>query len=291
MIKETYTIKELEALSGIKTATIRVWEKRYNLLNPARSNSNFRIYSYENLRTLLQIAFLLNLGYKISKIAEVNAEILDELCEKEITKPSDSSKYVLELVFKIIDSDVEGFERLYDSYLEKFLHEEFIIGILEPLIEKLQKLWISRSIDLYYEEYILNRIFVKTLISAEKERKFGRAAKEILIFQSEANSNPIKLSLVYFLAAVKNYKIHYFFRPISVHSLNEMKGKLEPDIVYTEFSDSISESKLTDYCIAMEKNFPIAKNIILGSSLSEYWKKIPNNVYFIRSLDVLNKTL
>ncbi len=291
MIKETYTIKDLEALSSVKAATIRAWERRFNLLNPARTDTNIRIYSHENLRRLLQIAFLINSGHKISKIAEFSGNMLDELCIKEITNLNDSSSYILELVFKIIDRDVDGFEKLYDLYLEKFLHDEFIIGILEPLIEKLKKLWISRSIDPYYEEYILNRIFVKTLISAEKERKPGRPAKEILIFQSDTTIFPIKLSLIYFLAAVKNYKIHYFFNPITVHSLNEMKGKFEPDIVYTEFNNGISESKFHDYCYAMENNFPVAKNIISGESLSEYWKKIPNNVYYIRSLDVLNKTL
>lgn len=291
MIKDYYTIKELEVLSNIKAATIRAWEKRFNLLNPERTGSNIRIYNPENLRRLLQIAFLANSGYKISKIATLSGDGIDEECKKEMIKPGDSSPYILEFVFKIIEKDTDGFEKLYDYYLEKLLHDEFITGVLEPLIEKIKNLWISRSIDPYYEEYILNRIFVKTIIAAEKERKPGRQAKEILIFQSDTTLFPVKLSLVYFLAAVKNYRIHYFFNQLSINSIRSMKGNFEPDIVYTEFNDTISDARLKEYCLTLEDAFPIAKNIISGKVMKELWKKIPNKVYYIRNLDTLNKSL
>ena len=110
------------------------WEKRFNLLNPDRTESNIRIYNIENLRRLLQIAFLVNSGYKISKIATFNGEEIDDECKKEMIKPGDSSPYILEFVFKIIEKDTDGFEKLYDHYLEKLLHDEFIIGVMEPLI-------------------------------------------------------------------------------------------------------------------------------------------------------------
>ncbi len=291
MKRESYTIKDLEALSEIKAATIRAWEKRFNLISPERTQTNMRVYTQENLRRLLQIAFLSNSGIKISKVATLSGEMLDIACEKEITKTSDSSPIVLEMILKILEKDTEGFEKLFDHYFDKLMHDEFILGVLEPLIEKLKKLWISRKIEPYYEEYILNRIFAKTIMAGEKERKSGRMTKEILIFHSDENVFPFKLSLVYFLAAVKNYKIHYFFNPVSLQSIRQMKGHFEPDIVYTEFNDIMSDSKLNEYCLSLENVFPIAKNIISGRAMKEFWKKIPNNVYYIRNLDSLNKSL
>ncbi|MEN8927716.1 MAG: MerR family DNA-binding transcriptional regulator, partial [Flavobacteriales bacterium] len=41
-IKTSFSIKDLENLSGVKAHTIRIWEKRYNLLEPERSDSNIR---------------------------------------------------------------------------------------------------------------------------------------------------------------------------------------------------------------------------------------------------------
>lgn len=291
MSKDTYTIKELEILSDVKAATIRAWEKRFNLLSPDRTSTNIRVYNQENLRRLLQIVFLQSNDYKISKIANFTGDKLDEMCKAELLKDEDSSSYILELVLRIIDKDVEGFDTLYDLYLKKFMPDEFILGILEPLIDKLKKLWLSRSIEPYFEAYMLNHIFVRTLVAAEQERKEGRAVKEILIFQFDKMVFPVKLSLVYFLAAIRNYKIHYFFNPVSIEFLQQMKGKFQPDIVYTEINGKLSEAELIKFCLAMENIFPASKNIITGDRMAELWKKIPNKVYYIRNLNVLNKSM
>ena len=68
-IKSSFSIKNLENISGIKAHTIRIWEKRYNLLSPERTQTNIRRYSLDSLRKLLNITLLYNHGLKISKIA------------------------------------------------------------------------------------------------------------------------------------------------------------------------------------------------------------------------------
>ncbi|MCK5171594.1 MAG: MerR family transcriptional regulator, partial [Bacteroidales bacterium] len=50
-----YSIKELENLSGIKAHTIRIWEKRYGILKPDRTDTNIRFYSDIELKRLLNI--------------------------------------------------------------------------------------------------------------------------------------------------------------------------------------------------------------------------------------------
>ncbi len=72
-IKNEFSIKDLENLSGIKAHTIRIWEKRYNLLQPNRTDTNIRNYDLENLQKLLNVTFLNKNGYKISKISKLNA--------------------------------------------------------------------------------------------------------------------------------------------------------------------------------------------------------------------------
>ena len=78
-IKQDFTIKDLENISGIKAHTIRIWEKRYNLLEPKRSDTNIRYYSHKNLQKLLNVVLLSKNNYKISKIAKMSEkEILQE---------------------------------------------------------------------------------------------------------------------------------------------------------------------------------------------------------------------
>ena len=45
-----YSIKDLEVLSGIKAHTLRIWEQRYGIMNPSRTNTNIRKYTSEDLK-------------------------------------------------------------------------------------------------------------------------------------------------------------------------------------------------------------------------------------------------
>ena len=77
-VKKSFGIRDLENLSGIKAHTIRIWEKRYGLLNPERTETNIRTYSLQSLQKLLNVTLLYNNGYKISKIAEIPEDTINQ---------------------------------------------------------------------------------------------------------------------------------------------------------------------------------------------------------------------
>ena len=51
----SFTIKDLENLSGIKAHTLRIWEQRYNFLKPKRTYTNIRYYTNEELKIILNM--------------------------------------------------------------------------------------------------------------------------------------------------------------------------------------------------------------------------------------------
>jgi DNA-binding transcriptional MerR regulator len=85
-VKNVFSIKDLENLSGIKAHTIRIWEKRYNILEPMRTDTNIRLYDLSNLQKLLNIVLLHDYGYKISRIAKYNADEIPEIVNNIISK-------------------------------------------------------------------------------------------------------------------------------------------------------------------------------------------------------------
>ena len=87
-VKTSFSIKNLEHLSGIKAHTIRIWEKRYNLFEPERTETNIRLYNLDSLQKLLNVSMLYKNGFKISKIAKMEAS---EITNKVHT-PSPSKK-------------------------------------------------------------------------------------------------------------------------------------------------------------------------------------------------------
>ena len=76
-----YSIKDLERLSGIKAHTIRIWEKRYSLFSPQRTDTNIRKYDDDDVKLILRIQDLQALGYKISKIVALSKEEIDYILD------------------------------------------------------------------------------------------------------------------------------------------------------------------------------------------------------------------
>ena len=70
----SFTIKDLENLSGVKAHTLRIWEQRYSFLKPNRTFTNIRYYSNLELKTILNIALLNKYGFKISHIDKMTEE-------------------------------------------------------------------------------------------------------------------------------------------------------------------------------------------------------------------------
>ena len=91
IVKNTFSIKDLENLSGIKAHTIRIWEKRYNILEPMRTETNIRLYDLENLQKLLNITLLHDHGYKISKISKFPKDKIPALVNEIVTEKSAKS--------------------------------------------------------------------------------------------------------------------------------------------------------------------------------------------------------
>jgi DNA-binding transcriptional MerR regulator len=90
-VKNVFSIKDLENLSGIKAHTIRIWEKRYNVLQPMRTDTNIRLYDLASLQKLLNITLLHEYGYKISKIASYPEEKIPSLVREIVTSKNAKS--------------------------------------------------------------------------------------------------------------------------------------------------------------------------------------------------------
>ena len=88
-----YSIKDLERLSGIKAHTIRIWEQRYNLLNPNRTDTNIRLYNDQELMVLLNISLLIKHGGKISHIAKLKNEEIVERIQEMVQQPKSTDEF------------------------------------------------------------------------------------------------------------------------------------------------------------------------------------------------------
>jgi len=166
-IKSQFSIKDLENLSGVKAHTIRIWEKRYNLLEPERSDTNIRKYDLINLKKLLNVTFLYNEGYKISKIAGYPEEEINRLISLEGTR-HEKDYAIQEFKTAMFDFDHVLFTRTYERLMENREFSDIFFSVFIPLLSDIGLLWQTNTIDPVHERFISELIRQKVIVEIDR---------------------------------------------------------------------------------------------------------------------------
>lgn len=166
-IKSTFSIKNLENLSGIKAHTLRIWEKRYNLLEPERTDTNIRRYSLDSLKRLLNVTLLYNHGFKISKIASLNEDEIPELVRSIALKSNSEQVAINAFKLAMINFDYDLFDTNYSEILQHHDFQYVFLNVFMPLMRELGILWQTGAISPAHEHFITNLIKQKIHLQTE----------------------------------------------------------------------------------------------------------------------------
>ncbi|NNC82926.1 MAG: MerR family transcriptional regulator [Flavobacteriales bacterium] len=167
-IKYTFSIKDLENFTGIKAHTIRMWERRYDLLNPERTEGNQRYYDLNNLQKLLNIKLLYDNGFKISKIASLEPEEIPNRVFDIVSELEDSHQAIDMLKMAMLNFDQGLFEKTYMHLISNLSFRRVFIDVFVPLLEHIGYLWQMDSITPAHEHFISNLIQQKILANIER---------------------------------------------------------------------------------------------------------------------------
>ena len=166
-IKSNFSIKNLENLSGIKAHTLRIWEKRYNLLEPERTDTNIRRYSLDSLKRLLNVTLLYNHGFKISKIASLNEDEIPELVRSIALKSNSEQVAINAFKLSMINFDYDLFDTNYNEILQHHDFQYVFLNVFMPLMRELGILWQTGAISPSHEHFITNLIKQKIHLQTE----------------------------------------------------------------------------------------------------------------------------
>ena len=157
-VKSSFSIKDLENISGIKAHTIRIWEKRHRLLSPTRTNTNIRRYSLISLQKLLNITLLYNYGFKISKIASLDKDEIPIVVRENALKSNSEQVAINAFKLSMVNFDTSLFDITYEEILLQNDFEFVFINIFMPLMSELGILWQTNAISPSHEHFITNLI-------------------------------------------------------------------------------------------------------------------------------------
>ena len=224
-IKSTFSIKNLENLSGIKAHTLRIWEKRYNLLEPERTDTNIRRYSLDSLKRLLNVTLLYNHGFKISKIASLNEEEIPELVRSIALKSNSEQVAINAFKLSMINFDYDLFDTNYNEILQHHDFQYVFLNVFMPLMRELGILWQTGAISPSHEHFITNLIKQKIHLQTETlQRKKPQSTDHpiFVIFLPENEIHELGVLYLNYLILNNGYRTIFLGQSLQTSSLETL---------------------------------------------------------------------
>jgi DNA-binding transcriptional MerR regulator len=248
-VKSVFSIKDLENLSGIKAHTIRIWEKRYNVLQPMRTDTNVRLYDLACLQKLLNITLLHDYGYKISKIASYPEEEIPVLVREIISEKSAKNHAISAFKMAMMNFDQELFFTTYAQLLSEKSFKEVFYQVFIPLMTEMGLLWQSNTISPAHEHFISYLIKQKLLINTEKLQVL-RPTKTDKVFVLSLPMNEMhELGLMYlnYETLLHGYKTIYLGESVPIESLTDLKKHFESIVFVSYLTVQPDKDSVNDY--------------------------------------------
>jgi DNA-binding transcriptional MerR regulator len=291
-IKSTFSIKDLENFSGIKAHTIRIWEKRYGLLNPERTDTNIRFYSLESLKKLLNIALLNSEGVKISKLANLEGQSFDKLLNDTVLDKVNKNQFVNKLKIAMLNFDYILFEKAYSEIAKELSFSEIFTNYFIPFLGDIGLLWQSGSIDPSHEHFVSNIIRQKILLESYhlQVEEVIKDDKIFILFLPDDEIHDLGLTYLQYEVLKAGFKSIMLGSSVPIDSLKRFISNKQEVIFVSYFTVQPTIEKLPEYlqdfyCKLLANNN--AKFFILGKQV-EYINKelqIPDQIVLYKSID------
>ena len=235
-----YSIKDLEKLSGIKAHTIRIWEKRFGVIEPDRTDTNIRLYSNDDLRKILNISLLNKNGHKISEIAELSEVELHNKVDAINLVKTGNEDLIENLIIGMIDLNEKLFNRIFSACILRMGFEQTILKVVFPFFQRIGIMWQVGSINPAQEHFVSNIIRQKMIVATESlaysEDKYTGTA---LLFLPENELHEISLLFYNYALRSRGIKTIYLGQSVPADNLERIIQITEPTILLTIISNNV----------------------------------------------------
>ena len=273
----TYSIKDLEQLSGIKAHTLRIWEQRYNLLQPKRTDTNIRYYDDDDLKLILNVALLNDNGVKISKIASMSANELREEVMKLTDRSLTNDDQIHALTICMIEMDEERFDKILSTNILKLGFEQTMLNVIYPFMSKIGILWQTGAINPAQEHFISNLVRQKLIVAIDGQVP-QQGGKKFLLFLPEGELHEISILFASYLIKSKGHKVIYLGQSTPNDDLLSVYKLHQPEYLLTVITTSPSSEYVQEYINALSDRFTNAQILVTGYQVLGQDLSFPSNV-------------
>lgn len=288
-----FSIKDLENFSGIKAHTIRIWEKRYRVLEPDRTDSNIRTYNETELKKILNVAYLNRNGLKISKIARLSE---DELTQKVMSvsnknENTDKDFQPGKILMTAIRFNEYQFREALEPFERNYGIEEAYIRYYQPLLEKSRILWQTGSLSRAQEQFVRSTIR-QVMVVEDNNLKLpgGRTKASVAMINTSDNLSDNNFLFYKYALKKRGYDVIFTGGILPASEVIEIH-KIKPfDYLVVNSASFDFARKKIGYFSSIGRSLLIRK-IILTDYPDSQEKKMPENILITRNPEDFRKTI
>ncbi|PIB35657.1 hypothetical protein BFP72_09765 [Reichenbachiella sp. 5M10] len=255
-------------MSGIKAHTIRIWEKRYQLIVPSRSPTNIRSYSDNQLKKILNVASLISLGYKISKISEMSKSQMLKILEHNQNELTQTSPAVVNL-HQMTQSCLNFDERTLDQQITLVIAKTSLIRafseVFFPLLSRIGFLWAANKISPAHEHFLSNKLkqVLYSAMNVGKENEL--ASSPTLLYLPEWEEHEILLLFCNYLLKHQGNSTIYLGAKVPLPSLIETIKSTKTTRIVTVLTTPNYQKEAQRYLKKICKQKSIDSILLCGS--------------------------
>jgi MerR family transcriptional regulator, light-induced transcriptional regulator len=283
-----YSIKDLEHLSGIKAHTLRIWEQRYNFIMPKRTETNIRYYDDHDLKLILNVSLLKDNGHKISKIASMSLEAIQEEVLKLTQQNLRHPDKIHALTLAMIDLDEDKFEKLMANNILQLGFENTMTHIIYPFMTKVGVLWQAGTINPAHEHFITNLVRQKLIVAIDGQYiPKGTVGKKFLLFLPESEYHEIPLLFSCYLLRAREHHVVYLGQNLPFFDLKIVYDLHQPDYLLAFMTAFPVQDEIKEYVDRLSNEFKHSKILLCGNQIFNYKGAFPENVIKREKVDDL----
>jgi MerR family transcriptional regulator, light-induced transcriptional regulator len=280
----TYSIKDLEQLSGIKAHTLRIWEQRYNFIKPKRTGTNIRFYDDNDLKLVLNISLLKDNGHKISKISRMCSEEMQheviKLTEERLTTPEQMHA----LTIAMIECDEHRFEKIMSMNVKLYGLERTMIDLIYPFLNKVGIMWQTGSVYPFHEHFITNLVRQKLIVAIDDiPSPVDGYKKKFLLYLPEGELHELSLLFSHYLLKARQCKVIYLGPNLPVNDIQSIYQKQEPDYVLTVITAYPQAQQIQAYLNQISVEFTKTWILVTGRQVIDQHIQLPVNMSVLKN--------
>lgn len=262
----SYSIKDLEKLTGVKAHTLRIWEQRYQLLQPQRTDTNIRYYSDEEAKKLLKVSALYHQGIKISRIASMDEAKINECILDQELSANHGHAYIEKLTIAMIELSEELFISTFDQSVAEHGFKDTITKIVYPFLEKIGIMWTIGDINPAQEHFISNLVRQKLIARIDKiyDPK-SKPNKRAILYIPEGDLHELGLLFYSYVLQESGFQVIYLGQSVPAQDVLSIAKTYACDLFV---SSVINPSIIEEYKKSLQelfKTFPKAQVFLAGS--------------------------